>query len=338
MKRTMRIHPLLVVAILIFAGAVQGQTSSSSAPAKVTAPNSGVAVSSDAVLGKLRGALTMRAFGGPNASPNVFVVPAEEITSEQLAAIAEDINVMTRIFQNKLAQANLMNPHDPFPSFVGAGSRGFFGGADRPRSLYLQGYGVLFMMDVDFPLAPGPETENEQAAPTETDVDPVWAQAREEIYEPQARRKGVADQARPTYSAERVELLKTTLINSLVHAANIRHLAPDESIVITIVGSAPDDDAFINTIAVPGSGQIVVKGPNNQLRIMEKSKVTAGAPVVLTIRAKAADIKALSQGQLTDDQFRQRVKVLSHTAIATLLSALPMDLLGALETVRLGGN
>ncbi len=351
MNLTMPIHLLVVAVTGVLAGAVGAQTSAATATVQVprsvgtstvqvepTITDSVSYSSADSAMNKLRGTLALTGFAGPDASAGVFIVPAEEITSQQLAAIAEDVNVMTRIFQNRLAQANLMNPHNPFPLFVGAGSRHFFGGADRPRSLYLQGYGVLFMMEVDFPLAPGPETQTEEPAPTESDVDPVWAQAREEIYQPQARRKGAPDQARPTYSAERVELLKTTLIHSLVHAANIRHLAPDESIVITIAGSALDTDTMVNTVPVPGTSQIVVKGRHNELKIMEKSKLAAGAPVVLTIRAKAADIKALSQGQLTDDQFRQRVKVLSHPATLAPVSALPQDLLGTFETVTIAGN
>lgn len=314
-----QVYHIASAVILILASVAGAQVASSVDAAPVAPPSSSTvsfssnAIPPDIAVSRLRSALARSTYGSTNTSSGVFVVPAEAISVEDLAAINEDVNVMTRIFENKLRQANLLRPSSPFPIFVGTGYRSWATSGDSSRAMYLQGYGILFMMDVDFPLAPGPETEEaEEPAEPEADGDPVWANTRQEIYQPQRLdRDDRPEDSRPQYSAERVENLKATIIKALIHAANIRSLTPDESIIVTLTGSPASPTSATETIAIPGTAQIVVKSSNDQFKIVD-GPLPENASTVVTIRAKGADIKAFANGQLQQEQFRQRVQVLSH--------------------------
>ncbi|HPC96675.1 MAG TPA: hypothetical protein PLU87_17145 [Sedimentisphaerales bacterium] len=280
-------------------------------------PTGSVHSSAGVATDRLQSVLQLPNLASTSRSASVFIVPAQPMTTEELTSITEDVNVMRRIFENKLRQANLLPPAGPLSVFLGGGPR-YFGGAegDAGRTMYLQGYGVLFVMDVDYPLAPGPQLEpNQPPQQPQAETDPVWARTRDEIYRPASFDPWRdTDVARPRYSAEKVENLKTTVIQTLVHAANIRCLAPEESVIVRVTGSPESDVLAGKTIAIPGTGHIVVKSSNNDLRIMERS-LTEAAQTVLTIRAKAADIKARAEGKLSDEQFRQRVQVLSQPVV-----------------------
>ena len=237
----------------------------------------------------------------------------------ELTSITEDVNGCG-IFENKLRQANLLPP-GPF-STLGVRLPYFAGGdGDAGRSMYLQGYGLLYVMDVDYPLAPGLQAEPNETPEPKLEGDPLWARTRDEIYQPQRldRKKG-AGESRPTYSAEKVENLTTAVVQTLVHAANIRCLAPEESVILRLTGSP---ESAGETIAITGTGQIVVKS-NNDVRIVE-GPLAETAQTVLTIRAKQADIKARAEGKLTDEQFRQRVQILSQPVLGAAMDVLPVS-------------
>lgn len=324
-----RIYTVVAVTFVL-AGTVGGQVVADN-PEPPMAPAAPHAVSAPEppFVDRFLGALPY----GPLSStqtPPLFIVPDRQMTVEDLTAISEDITVMRRIFENRLKQAKLLS--DPGPAELLY--RGFRGGdGNSLRSMYLQGYGVLFMVNVALPLEPGPDAETEELVQPQEGEDPVWVRTREEIYQPQksSRRgvmgrsgpsRGAMGESRPKYSAEQVETLKRTIIDALVHAANIRHLATDEAIVVTLTGTStlPGELAARRTLVVPQSHQ------DEWLSLLQGdgvSDTTAHSRTVLTIRAKRSDIAALAEGDLTDEQFRQRVQVLSHPLLGEG-TALPM--------------
>jgi len=241
-------------------------------------------------LQKLK-ALGMMTQSGPSADTSaVRVVPAGEIAVDTLAAVTEDMTVMRRIFQTTVEQApatdyafGVYGASDPFQTmFMGRGRQ-------NGQTMYLQGFGALFTLDVDFPLSPGPQAEEEDPQEqADMGVDPVWRATRQQLFDPRSsdRREKSNDQGQ-VYSAEKVEKLKTDIIKALKHAANIRHLAPDEVVVVTVSGRPvllPDD--------------------------------MIAATTVLTIRAKRSDIDSFAKGDSNLDQFRQKVQVISHRQLA----------------------
>ena len=245
----------------------------------------------------------------------VFVIPSAEIETKELLAINEDINVMSRIFATNLQQAHISTSGGSLL----VGDRNFLLNALSGRSkssiqsLYLQGYGVLFMMKVDFPLSPSRQAPQQGATEKEEDGDKVWQDTRRQLYEPErvARRK--TDESTVKYDAEKVENLKTTLIKALKHAANIRNLKSDESVIVTITGGNESASNITSTFTT--TGQVVIH--NKERRTMEivnaqPSELGLSVPVVLVIRAKKADIDVFAKGDLDLEQFRQRVQMISY--------------------------
>ena len=165
----------------------------------------------------------------------VLVIPtAEEIKPQDLVTIMEDMNVMARIFDKKLAQSYLVQ-RQSFSSRIRISRDSRSTGA-----MYVQGYGTLFLTKVDFPLSPPPEIPEEKK--TEESTDPIWDQTKQEIYMPEdvsrSRRRSGRSEEIPSYDAEKVDDLKRTLTRTLKHAANIRGLKPDEWVNVTVISSA----------------------------------------------------------------------------------------------------
>lgn len=236
----------------------------------------------------------------------VLVIPDAEIETEDLAKITQDLNVMSRLLERNLQRANIATEGGSFFTSGRDMFTGFFmRGQQTIQSMYLQGYGALFLMKVDFPLSPPPEVqEQEQGEQTEEqeDADPVWEQMKREMYEPQeARRRGTEDAAEK-YDAEKVENLKTNLIKALKHAANISALKPDESAILSITGGG--EFASLKSI--------VTTTRRGDSRILEKTASSGSSPAVLVIRAKKLDIDAFAKGDLDVDQFKQKTQILTY--------------------------
>ena len=249
----------------------------------------------------------------------VLVIPSAEITTEDIAAITEDMNIMSRIFEKNLQQVQIKvnslftTGFDPF-------QMAFKWSQPSTQGMYLQGYGALFLMKVDFPLSPGPQIEEEQDAQQEKteDVDPVWAQFQREMYEPENIRKEKAKSQKKEYDAEKVENLKTTFIKSLKHATNIRSLKPDESVILTITGSH-HSSGYRSVRKIPGTGQVIVVDRHNKTQILTGDQIGdigPSLPTVLVIRVKKSDIDRYAKGDLDFDQFQQHTQILTSAYLA----------------------
>jgi len=243
----------------------------------------------------------------------VLVIPSAEITTEDIATITEDMNIMSRIFEKNLQQAQIkvnsmfMTGSDPFQMFAWS--------KPSTQGMYLQGYGALFLMKVDFPLSPGPQVEEEQETQQkkEEDVDPVWADIQREIYEPDESKKESKKSPKKEYDAEKVENLKTTLTKALKHAANIRSLKPDESVILTITGN-PISSGYKSVRTIPGRDEVIVIDQNNKTQVLTGDQVGdigLSLPTVLVIRVKKSDIDRYAKGDLDFDQFQQHTQILT---------------------------
>lgn len=243
-------------------------------------------------------------YGG---SGPVFVIPAAEINAQDLVTIMEDMRVMSRIFDKKLGLS-------PGGMFLGSGFGSFFGhhGARSTEAIFLQGYGVLFLMKVDFPLSPPAKAEVEKEP--EEDIDELWKETRQEIYEPaDARRRRTDEEEEEEYDEEKVEEMKETLIKALKHATNIRNLKADESVILTVAGSG--DSSNIISVAITGSNQILIKDEDKKMRIVTPTSLSdlgVSSPTVMTIRVKKSDVDAFAKGKLDFGKFRQKVQIFTY--------------------------
>jgi len=244
---------------------------------------------------------------GQYGGERVLVIPTAEIQPQDLVTMMEDMTVMCRIFDKRLEQSNLTSGR------FTTGSRiilpmPFSWGSRSTGAMYIQGYGALFLTKVDFLLSPPPEAPEEEEKETEEDIDPVWEQMKQEMYEPEdvSRRRRTGDRPEEKYDAEKVEELKETLIKTLKHATNIRGLKPDESVILTVTGKAGQSGPFVTGVYKSGDSKYITTG-------------SAGAgsgslsPTVLTIRAKKSDIDAFAEGKLSFEKFTEKTQLLSYS-------------------------
>lgn len=231
----------------------------------------------------------------------VLVIPTAEMKVQDLVMIMEDMNIMSRIFDKKLKEANLI------PGFGGYSSGVFFSwNRIETKAFYLVDYGAFFLMKVNFPLSPPAETEEKQ---TEEDVDLIWEQTKQEIYEPEdikrtGRRKRTTKRSRKEYDADKVENLKRTLIRVLKHAANIQNLKPNEWIILTVIGETEQTGEVILSRIYT-----VIKGNDVIYDQPLLSETGFSSPTVLTMRVIKSDVDAFSKGKLDFEQFHQRVQI-----------------------------
>jgi len=193
----------------------------------------------------------------------------------------------------------------------------FFGrDSGTTEAVYLEGYAALFLMKVNFPLSPTPETKEEKET-EEEDTDPLWTQMRQEIYAPEevSRRRRTDDRPEEKYDAEKVEELKETLIKTLKHAANIRGLKSDQSVILTVIGGRSQSDAMTDTRLYRTRTS---RGSSSMGRSTGRrapgTETGSFLPTVLTICAKKSDIDAFAKGELSFDQFREKTRIFTSYA------------------------
>ena len=166
-----------------------------------------------------------------SGSRKALVVPNEKIKAEDLAQMIEDMQVMSYILDERFKQTHrVQGLFTDFGDFFGRDNR-------QTEAIYLEGYGVLFSMEVNFTFSPPTERPPQEAETTTEDVDPTWQQAKQDVFQPGTpRRSGIA-KSTEEQSHRMVEELKRDLVTTLKHASNIRRLQPDEWIILTVIGS-----------------------------------------------------------------------------------------------------
>jgi len=234
------------------------------------------------------------------------------------------------IFDEKLGHAHLFSAGG---YGGGYGRVGYFGlESSATQSIYLDGYGALFVMKVDFLLSPPAEAAEEEK-PKEG-VDSVWQEAKQKIFEPEKgdryymrRRRVRKTRLEEKYDAEKVEELKRKLIRALKHTANIRNLKPDEQVILSVTGRGESGRVTTKVEVLPSGGRQVLtvvkkSGDIEEARIYNdpaeaEAAVLTGqmglySPTVMTIRARKADVDAFAKGELDFDKFRQKVQIFTH--------------------------
>jgi len=248
------------------------------------------------------------------AQENVLVVPTPDLPAESLAELTEDLSIMCRIFDKSV-----------WPARPGAGVAPGYGGdleqymyaIKRPsrgaQGLYLDGYGALFFIPVDYPLAPTEKQDAAQAKPKES-VDSVWSQTVREMSGQPGDEQQTARNA-PTYDPQKVENLRKTLIKTLAHASNIRMRWPQEA--ITLVVGDLDDSKRPNYRVLPTTryglattGSVAPAGGQSQ------PATRPPTAALLILRVTKADVDAFAKGQLTLAQFTEKVQVLLSPSIS----------------------
>ncbi len=111
----------------------------------------------------------------PTADRKVLVVPAAEVKAEDLAEIMEDMQVMSHILDERFKETRrVQGAFTDFGDFFGRDNR-------KTEAVYLQGYGVLFSMEVNFAFSPPPKPQEQGTEQTAENVDSTWQQAKQQM-------------------------------------------------------------------------------------------------------------------------------------------------------------
>jgi len=240
---------------------------------------------------------------GDWARDAVLVVPGPDLKAETLAALTEDMTVMCRIFDKALQPRGRSTAATFYSNRPGALNHWLLHQAGRTQGLYVDGYGAVFFVAVDFPLVAPPQ-QNEPAKAQEA-TDHLWSQTVDELRGRQDA--GATDEAQPAYDSQKVDTLKATLIKTLRHAANLR-LGPQEQ--VTVVAGSQDQSSTVGVrqqlryLYPRSAGRRSTATPYNTDR---PDDPVADPAATLVLRVSKAELDALAAGTLTAEQFAPKV-------------------------------
>jgi hypothetical protein len=183
--------------------------------------------------------------------PDIVRVQDGAISVDQTLELEQDLLTMSLILDEAVHGARLVEPLLN----------------QDVKAMHIADYGIIFLLRVDYPLASQKNSSPEDKAPDNT--DDVWMQAQQRL-----RRSQYTSRAIDKLSTAKTSQLQAKLIKTLQHAANIRHLSPQDQIIVSISGS-----------------------PGDQAR-----------PVHMTVRANVEQINRLFSGELDINAFAERVK------------------------------
>jgi hypothetical protein len=211
----------------------------------------------------------------------VSILPSLDKTPEAEAQLAADLNVMCAVVDRLLDDAGVRTQ-----------SWGFkFGQAQRStRGLYIPEFGVLLFVQIDFPLAPTAQAEEDATGDSH---DALWSQMRRSLHGTTGIQR-YASEGLPSYDELKVENLRRTILRALPYARNIRGLADDEA--ITVVATQSSNRPGMPAPMLAGTN---VSAPATRMRI-------------LSFQTRKADTDALGAGQLDTEVFQQRVTTLNY--------------------------
>ncbi len=286
-------------------------------------------------------------YGYHPASAPAVIIQFSQADARNADTLQEDLNVMSLVLQKKIESA--FGEDSPtyrmgIPLLLRAGQRGI-------ESLFLDGFGAVFTVSVNFPLVPPPAAKVKESDPNTGSDD--WDIARKELYgarETDGPETPYSTSALP-YNAEQVGALKRALLDSLRNAANIRALKSDEWVVVTVFGtegveSSPaaggggggGSAAVGGTTPRPanaagggggGGGGAVggttgrpvrrVSGPYTARPGADTSSwyISTGASrtgrgTVLTVRVRKSDAESFAKGKISLDQFEQKATIAAY--------------------------
>jgi hypothetical protein len=239
---------------------------------------------------------------GSSTPPVVIQFGAKDAAA--IGAMEEDLAVMTHIIDRAVDRVGEDGPDEKL------GVKLYYtSGGKSVRALYLDGFGPLIMVKVNFPVHSPGVVETKTPEPAE---DSEWTVAQRAVrgLDEEVRWTGSSSSGVP-YDAARVDGLKKHLIQALKNASNMKGVKPDEHINVSVFGSpaavageAPGKPS--PTKSLPGRG-----GRDSNYRAVAELDFarTTLQGTVLTLRARKSDVDAAAKGTLDDDAFAKKVTV-----------------------------
>jgi hypothetical protein len=284
----------------------------------------------------------------PTLATGSLIIPKDTAEPKDLANLDEDLKIMAHILQ-KAAGGDAEKSPNAMGIFI---HREVLGRASVPQNLYLEGYGALFFLGVNYPLVEPPARKAESETKEESNSD--WEAARRELAQPSGppgfilREQLLTEERGATqgsaYDADKVETLKGDLIAALKNASHIRRLKADETVTVVVAGLSGKAGAKIRGARTTrhaggggggmagggmgggmgggGSGSMGGGGSGS----MSGGSTGGGGGIVawarravadsrgsrLILRARKADIDSFQKDKLSLEDFRKKVTVIAE--------------------------
>ncbi|MCC7374167.1 MAG: hypothetical protein IT581_05905 [Verrucomicrobiales bacterium] len=250
-------------------------------------------------------ALSFRRGGAPWA----LVLPGDRLNADQAEQMTEDLAVMTKI----LRKAARPGDGDPGDWRGGPALAGLMPGGLGPDAFYLDGFGALFLISVDFPLV-GPKEETGQRE--EPVTDETWEQTRRELRDGgDPFGKGFRVNNRPgeaaaVYRPDRVNALRESLIDALKHATHVGAVPPDETIAVAVfcppARNASSAATYRHRTRSPGSQDDEVVWQSGPGPGPDSARLPGS---VMGLRVRKGDIDAFAKGKMDRETFVKKVQI-----------------------------
>ena len=169
------------------------------------------------------------------------------------------------------------------------------------QTAYFEGYGAFFLLRVDSALLP--TNKDQQASEDSQPRNSAWEEAKQEVLG-QPMSGGMGGSAAPSepFNEEKVNRLKSSVLEALKNAANIRALKADEGVTVCVIGSPKQG---------PGASSLV-RRQMGRVDSTVYTKNVAGSgqrSTILTMRAKKGDIDAFANGKMNLEEFRRHAAI-----------------------------
>jgi hypothetical protein len=244
-------------------------------------------------------------FGRSKAS-RTLILQSSDLDPKAYANLEEDLNVMYRILSKARGQDDESSFHSRLEDITLKAS-----GSVGVKSLYIEGYGAVFMLGVRFPLV-APQAAQEAPKPKDTTSD-EWNRAKDELYSRNTfelnidRIVGKMSSPPEPYEARKVEDLTVSILESLKNGTHIRNLKGDEFVTVVVFG--PDN--LIKRTPVVEKEEHEEDGKVKR-KVHYEDVMTGRGETTMTIRAKKSDIDDFAKGKLNEDTFRKRAKIVAY--------------------------
>jgi hypothetical protein len=236
---------------------------------------------------------------------SVVLIPDKPMDTKIMGQLTEDIQVMAIILEEKATADQNASGQGGSGSAIGTStgtgwmSFNIFGsGSSGVKTMYLGGYGIIFTLDVDFPLVLIKGAEEKPQVSQAEKKDEVWQRSKSKLKGEDKTVEKDKDKAPAlVFDQDKVKQLQKDLTAALKHAANIRNMEPREKIVIVV--------------------RSVIDGEVLSRQIMEGAEKTEKEPVsiptsVMTLRADKQDIDAFAADKIDLDKFTGKVSVITY--------------------------
>jgi hypothetical protein len=306
---------------------VMGQTAPIPAPAPAGPKNGFFARDTDAKgadLTKMQNEAIVRwqadagrSWATAGTSRRTMVLPLSAAGSANLNHAHEDLRIMHRLLTKSLSS----NPRnvEKFSIRLGAEDRQF-------DAMYLEGFGAVFLLSVDYPLVEPAKFEPKPAEPEPKDPD--WAK---EQRHPEGETDdgalvgqdfaGEVGATQPEFNPERVNRLRIRMTEAIKHASNIRTLKPKEEVVVVIAGRTQPKAFVFAPAANNESPKLVATVPVTPVATAGGAPAPVKWPVIssdrnlqsaMVLRVKKSVVDDLADSKINAEDFRSKIEVSTY--------------------------